>query len=177
MKKIVTLGALSLGILFLAGCGQQPVSQTQLTTPAPVAQQKEQPITTPATQTAVPTETLNYCGKSFVAEKVEISGVSVINRLMQLAIAKDKDSCINFEQFKNIAAVKKTDGGSTIITLYEKEALTDSDKQLPIDKQLEKINSGNVDPAIIVEFEIQADSSVYSISAMGGPNTLLGKLK
>jgi len=38
MKKIVTLSALSLGILFLAGCGQQPVSQTQPTTPAPVPQ-------------------------------------------------------------------------------------------------------------------------------------------
>ncbi len=41
MKKIVTLGILSLGVLFLAGCGQQPVSQTQPTTPA-------QLITTPS---------------------------------------------------------------------------------------------------------------------------------
>jgi len=39
MKKIVTLGSLLLGVVFLAGCGQQQVSQTQSTTPAPVAQQ------------------------------------------------------------------------------------------------------------------------------------------
>ena len=54
MKKIVTLSALSLGILFLAGCGQQPVSQTQPTTPAPVTQTPAQPVATqqPATQPA-----------------------------------------------------------------------------------------------------------------------------
>ena len=42
MKKIVTLSVLSLGILFLAGCGQQPVGQNQPTAPAPVAQQLTQ---------------------------------------------------------------------------------------------------------------------------------------
>ena len=53
MKKIIALGTLSLGVLFLAGCGQQPVTQTQLTTsaPAPVAQQPAQTvITTPDSQ-------------------------------------------------------------------------------------------------------------------------------
>jgi hypothetical protein len=177
MKKIVTLSALSLGFLFLAGCGQQPVSQTQPTVPAPVAQQKEQPINTPATQNSTPTETLNYCGKSLSAEKVEMNGVDLVNRLIQLSVAKDKDSCNNFEQFRNIAVVKKIDGASTIVTLYEKEALADADRQLPVDKQLEIIYKGNADPAIIVQFEIKADSSIYSISAMGGPNTLIGKLK
>lgn len=46
MKKIVTLSALSLGVLFLAGCGQQPVGQTQQTTPTPVAQTPVQPVAT-----------------------------------------------------------------------------------------------------------------------------------
>jgi len=32
MKKLNTLGVLSLGIIFLAGCGQQPTDQNQLTT-------------------------------------------------------------------------------------------------------------------------------------------------
>ena len=56
MKKIVTLGALSLGIIFLAGCGQQQANQDQLTAPAPVAQppiqpaDNQQPVTpTPST--------------------------------------------------------------------------------------------------------------------------------
>ena len=44
MKKIITLSSLLLGVVFLAGCGQQSVSQTQLTTPAPIAQKSTQPI-------------------------------------------------------------------------------------------------------------------------------------
>ena len=51
MKKIVILSALSLGILFLAGCGQQPVSQTQPIAPAPVTQKSldNQPVETQKT--------------------------------------------------------------------------------------------------------------------------------
>jgi PBP1b-binding outer membrane lipoprotein LpoB len=47
MKKIVTLSTLSLGILFLAGCGQQQTSQTQPIAPAPVVKQPatNQPVT------------------------------------------------------------------------------------------------------------------------------------
>lgn len=37
MKKILAISSVLLGVVFLAGCGQQPVSQTQPTTPAPVA--------------------------------------------------------------------------------------------------------------------------------------------
>lgn len=40
MRKIVILSSLLLGVVFLAGCGQQPVSQTQPTTPTPVANQQ-----------------------------------------------------------------------------------------------------------------------------------------
>lgn len=47
MKKIVTLSALSLGILFLAGCGQQPVSQ-----PAPVVQRSAPAATNMQTYTS-----------------------------------------------------------------------------------------------------------------------------
>lgn len=39
MRKIIALSALLLGVVVLAGCGRQPVSQTQPTMPAPVAQQ------------------------------------------------------------------------------------------------------------------------------------------
>lgn len=43
MKKIVTLSVLSLGILFLAGCGQQQSSQTQPTTPVAQTQSEFEP--------------------------------------------------------------------------------------------------------------------------------------
>jgi hypothetical protein len=39
MKKIVTLGAMSLGVFFLAGCGQQQTVQNKSTTSTPSAQQ------------------------------------------------------------------------------------------------------------------------------------------
>jgi hypothetical protein len=51
MKKLIAISSILLGVVFLAGCGEQPVSQTQPTTPAPVAQTPvvNQPITTTAT--------------------------------------------------------------------------------------------------------------------------------
>jgi hypothetical protein len=39
MKKVLAISSVLLGVVFLAGCGQQPVSQTQSTTPIPVVQQ------------------------------------------------------------------------------------------------------------------------------------------
>ena len=50
MKKIITLGSLLLGVVFLSGCGQQPVSQTQSTapavpTPTPVSKTAPVPVT------------------------------------------------------------------------------------------------------------------------------------
>ena len=41
MKKILTISSALLWVIFLAGCGQKPVSQTQPRTPAPVAEQPE----------------------------------------------------------------------------------------------------------------------------------------
>lgn len=46
MKEILAISSVLLGVVFLAGCGQQPVSQTQPTTPAPVAQTPTQPAPT-----------------------------------------------------------------------------------------------------------------------------------
>lgn len=46
MKKVIALSSVLLGVVFLAGCGQQPVIQTQPTTPAPVAQTPTQPVAT-----------------------------------------------------------------------------------------------------------------------------------
>jgi hypothetical protein len=62
MKKVIMLSSALLGVFFLAGCGQQPVSQTQPTTPAPIAQAPTQPVatqpTTPATQPASETSSM-----------------------------------------------------------------------------------------------------------------------
>jgi hypothetical protein len=38
MKKILVLSSVLIGVVFLAGCGQQPVNQNQPTTPDPVTQ-------------------------------------------------------------------------------------------------------------------------------------------
>jgi len=43
MKKIIALSSVVVGAVFLAGCGQQPVSQTQPTTPATAIQQSTKP--------------------------------------------------------------------------------------------------------------------------------------
>jgi hypothetical protein len=50
MKKVLAISSVLLGVVFLAGCGQQPISQTQ-PTPVPVVQQPTQPIATPMTPT------------------------------------------------------------------------------------------------------------------------------
>lgn len=42
MKKVLAISSVLLGVVFLAGCGQQPVSQTQPTTPASTTQQLSQ---------------------------------------------------------------------------------------------------------------------------------------
>lgn len=146
MKKILAQIISSLAVLFLAACSQQQ------------------------------TEILSYCGKSFVTEKMEINGVDIVNKLMQLSIAKDKNNCFNFEQLKNIGVVKKTDRNSTFITLYEKEVLSDAEKQLPIGEQLDKIYKSNI-YTMIVEFEIKEDSSVIQMDGNGGTGTLLGKIQ
>jgi hypothetical protein len=54
MKKVLAISSVLLGVVFLAGCGQQPVSQTQPTTLAPLGQQStaNKPITTQPTPTA-----------------------------------------------------------------------------------------------------------------------------
>lgn len=50
MKKVLAICSVLLGVVFLAGCGQQPVSQTQPTMPVPVAQQPiDQPVPTSET--------------------------------------------------------------------------------------------------------------------------------
>ena len=46
MKKVLAISSVLLGVVFLAGCGQQQTSQTQQPAPsAPATQQKEQSVT------------------------------------------------------------------------------------------------------------------------------------
>ncbi|MFH0818850.1 MAG: hypothetical protein V1898_02550 [Patescibacteria group bacterium] len=59
MKKVLAISSVLLGIVFLAGCGQQPVSQTQPTTPA-------QPVATqPISQSAPSSEINNQGSKKY----------------------------------------------------------------------------------------------------------------
>ena len=46
MKKVLAISSVLLGVVFLAGCSQQPVSLTQPTTPAPAAQTPTPPVVT-----------------------------------------------------------------------------------------------------------------------------------
>jgi hypothetical protein len=61
MKQLFKLSLVVLGVIFLAGCGKQPVSRTQPVTPAQEAQQPttNQPVATQSTPTA-PVATQNY---------------------------------------------------------------------------------------------------------------------
>lgn len=44
MRKVIAISSLLLGVVFLAGCGQQQTNQTQPPTPVPVAQAPAQPV-------------------------------------------------------------------------------------------------------------------------------------
>jgi len=63
MKKVLAISSVLLGVVFLAGCGQQPVSQTQPTTSAPVATQppinQNQQIIQPTTGQVTQPDTTN----------------------------------------------------------------------------------------------------------------------
>ena len=120
------------------------------------------------------TEPLNYCGRIFNAEKVEIDGVDIVDRIMQLYIAEDINNCVNFEQIENIAVIKDPEGDMIAIYLYEAKALAEEDKQLSPDKQLEKIFS-NVSYPQVNEFGI-SDGDIYAVSKIDGSSRLLGKI-
>lgn len=67
MKKVLAISSVLLGVVFLAGCGQQQTSQTQPTTPVPVAQQPAtnppatiQPAPTTTNITPVPANWITY---------------------------------------------------------------------------------------------------------------------
>ena len=121
------------------------------------------------------TETLNYCGKNFIAEKMEINGVDIVNRILQLSVAENKETCRNFEQIENIAILKTIEGNTINIKLYESKALSESDRKLSIEKKLEKINS-NINFPQTNEYQIKGDT-IYTIGKIGdGSEHILGKL-
>ena len=71
MKKIVALSSLVLGTIFLAGCGQQSVSQTQPTTPTPIAQQPA--VNPPAQENNSPITTIPAGWQTYKNVGFEIS--------------------------------------------------------------------------------------------------------
>lgn len=72
MKKVLAISSVLFGVVFLAGCGQQPVSQTQPTTPAPVAQAPAQPVATQPAPTT-PASTQNYIEVKEFGIKIPVS--------------------------------------------------------------------------------------------------------
>jgi hypothetical protein len=67
MKKIIALSSVMLGVVFLAGCGQQQAIQTQPTAPAPVAQTPTQPVP------IAPAVTQNYVEVKELGMKIPVS--------------------------------------------------------------------------------------------------------
>lgn len=105
MKKVLAISSVLLGVVFLAGCRQQPVNQTQPTTPAPVAKQPatNQPI---VTQPAPTTPTLGITEEAIS----ELSKVGYSNwktyslKTLQIDLPTffDKDAVSAPENFKII---------------------------------------------------------------------------
>ncbi len=54
MKKVLVISSILLGVVFLAGCGQQSTRQTQPTTPTPVAQTATQQVAVQPAPTTPP---------------------------------------------------------------------------------------------------------------------------
>jgi hypothetical protein len=75
MKKIAAISSVLLGLVFLAGCSQQPESQTQPMTPTSVAQAPAQPVATtitPIKQIPMNWDVIQFdtCGKKTKYEKL-----------------------------------------------------------------------------------------------------------
>lgn len=121
------------------------------------------------------TEILSFCGKKFVADKLEINGVDMVKRCLELYLTKDKGNCANFDQIKNIAVLKTTEGPATRFIFYEKKALSDTDRKLPVRHQLEKIFNNTNYPQVI-EFNLEGNS-IFTVSGLDGSSHILGKLK
>jgi hypothetical protein len=75
MKKVLAISSVLLGVVFLAGCGQQPVSQTQPTTSVPVTQQPTQSNTS----TTIPIDWQTYTSMKYGFEFMHPSDVGYLS--------------------------------------------------------------------------------------------------
>lgn len=117
MKKVIALISVLLGVVFLTGCSLYPVSQTQPTAPAPVAQQ-------PASQVQ-PTEEVQ---KSFIS--------NLLAKLPSTYIVSETDYWKSFgEDIQKATLVEPCEDKadptfspicSTILTILEEKGETDS---------------------------------------------------
>jgi PBP1b-binding outer membrane lipoprotein LpoB len=103
MKKVLAISSVLLGVVFLAGCGQKPVSQTQPTTPAPVAQKSannQQVATQSAPTTAPVDETASWQTYSNASLGFTVSypknwkTMSLANNFQGISLSKDGNSAI-----------------------------------------------------------------------------------
>ncbi len=192
MKKVLAISSVLLGVVFLAGCGQQPVSQTQPTAPAPVAQTPTQPV---ANNQTVPADTSNwkaysnntynfslkYPANLSVREaphskelmKAEIIDESVGHTFFDLSIAKNPQ-----------AEVVNTGLGLTVQKLEDTEFLFPEKIEGQISRQETTIGGVEAvkytykglaysedekqnEDAVNVEYEVSNNGYVYSIASFG----------
>ncbi len=117
MKKVLAISSVLLGVVFLAGCGQQPVSQTQPTTPAPVA---KQPATNPpvATQPTTATATMSFdaCGNLNKYQKE--SWYNEFISLVKNDFQQNKISNDNFDDVKDYAQICYSKDGNLVLATF-----------------------------------------------------------
>jgi len=100
------------------------------------------------------------CGRYFSYERVKIDGVEIIPRIIELAVAQDKNNCINFENFfYNIGARLQNDGDTKYIKLYDLNSATAKEDQFEVQDEID----------YAVEDFYLKDGKIYSIGKFGGP--------
>ncbi len=116
MKKVLAISSVLFGVVFLTGCGQQPVSQAQPTTPAPVAQTPAQPVATQQPETSKPAEnSIVYVNNEY---KFKIILPEAYKDYKVVEEKTDKDTTVQFG-FKNWSIHIKTTAKEFAPEYYE----------------------------------------------------------
>jgi hypothetical protein len=113
MKKALAISSVLLGVVFLAGCGQQPVSQAQLTTPTPVAQK---PVTNQSVTTQPATISFDICGdiNKYQKESWYNEFISLVKKDFQ----ENKISSDTFDDVKDYAQICYSKNGNLVLAAF-----------------------------------------------------------
>jgi hypothetical protein len=112
MKKVLAISSVLFGVVFLAGCGQQPVSQTQQpTTPTPAVQQPSNSVSTPSPVNQ-PITTANW--KTYNSKVFGIS-VSVPNDWKEVMPGDRSLTELNDNSFEGYTVISSPDKKETMV--------------------------------------------------------------